>query len=488
VRLRSVFALFFCFSLTAHFAASAAASTPANCGPGYSLLGRSYAAGAAEALPISIEDAKAFTLLAWAKTARFMRINGIADIPENQTKILNVFDSALSQQLTPLGLGRKFRRENGLRVVDAPQLEGLRDRNVPEYILKHITIDHHNSFGIGLRGDVNSTTQILDMLDAKNPAYIPPAEFTRAFKNFSSDNVGDAFGLGRSVVRNAEKIRANPKLRKELERLAIEEDFGVFGPGLNLDDSDKLPALLNLNDRLLRSIGPERTFMDRIDLQFSQGTADAIKSSSDDYDRILFPKSVEDRELTKKLADEFRTAVREGIQKAEKARVVISGASGRPAPIYFADTTALAKEQGGEFESWVTIPQFVRKLEKGGAAPLERNFKISGDANGSTRTVICTNFPGRGFSMTTALPGQSQSFSEALVQAERAAIEARLPSLRARGVEAVGLAEERLASIRRGTWAHQSRPDGSIIFGTTYMTAEEFRKFVEKNTPLLGYD
>ncbi len=448
---------------------------------------REFVQMGAAAEPLAMEDAKQIAAAAWKSTERYLRRFQIADTPENRSRIIEVYDRALSHELTPLGPARKVRGENGFRAVDAPQLEALREAGVPRYIIEHLTVDHHNSFGAHLPAGVNSTTQILDMLDSSNAAFTPAAQFDRNFRNFASDNIGDAFGLARAVARNANAIRVNPELRASLRQLAVAEDFGVFGSQLDLAGNDQLAALLRLNDNTIESIGPGRTFMDRVKLDFTGETKRKIAESGPSYDRVLLPESAEDRAYVKRLADEFRTAVNNGIAQTEKLQRVILSSSGRPAPISFADLGPLPPGRQGEYEKWVTIPQLIRKRELAGGVQTERNFNISGSSGAATRTVIMANLPGRGTSMMQPVPGQTRSFMEAFVEAEKQAIEANASIIKNEGREAEKLAQDRLNSIKNGNWRPQSRPDGGLIFGTTYMTSEQLHQFVENNVELLGY-
>jgi hypothetical protein len=83
--------------------------------------------------------------------------------------------------------------------------------------------------------------------------------------------------------------------------------------------------------------------------------------------------------------------------------------------------------------------------------------------------------------------GQTTSFMQAFIAAERQAIAARIPSLEKTGGEALKQAEARMAEIDQGTWKPQNLPNGNLIFGTTYMNAAEFKNLVEQNLELLGY-
>lgn len=441
----------------------------------------------AVAEPLAMDDAKQLAESAWKSTERYLRRFRIADTAENRTRIIEVYDQALSHELTPLGPARKVRGEYGFRAVDAPQLEALKDAGVPRYIIEHLTVDHHNSFGAHLPANVNSTTQILDMLDASSAAFTPPAEFNRMFSHFASDNMGDAFGLARAVTRNANMIRVNPELREAIRKLAIAEDFGVFGSELNLAASDQLAALLRLNDATLISIDTGRTFMDRVRLDFAEDTKRKLDRSGGLYDRVLFPESKGDRDYIERLAKEFREAVAAGVARTERLQRAVVSPSGLPAPVSFADLSSQTSTKRGEFEKWVTVPQLIRKRELAGEPKFERNFTITGKFSDPTRTVIMANLPQRGSSMLVTVPGQTRSFAEAFVEAEMRAIETNDGKIRLQGANVYKLAQDRLEQIKSGKWRPQGRPDGTIVFGTTFMTPDQFHRFVETNLPLLGY-
>lgn len=443
--------------------------------------------GGARGNPVSIARALDASESAWAKTQRYMRQNGIADTPENRERILEVFDGFLSREMSPLGTrARQIRDSNSLRIVDAPQAEQLANRGVPRYVIDHVTIDHHNGFGAALRpGQENSTTQILDLLDPATPGAPTREAFNARFRNVASDNVGDAFGLARATVRNADRLRADPALRARIREVALAEDFKVFGPQLDLAADDTVAATLRLNDTLIPKT--ERTFADRVSESFGPRTRRAIEDAGPDYDRVLFPKTQADRDYVRQLASEFRTGVDDGIRRAETARIPVNTPDGESAPIYLGDTTALNAQANGTFEGFVTIPQYVRRIEANGAPPIERNFTFSGSDSAPTRSMFFANMPGRGTSMLTA-PNGGRSFADVFVEAEKNAIvkrlaEGRLPA------EAQTAARQRLDQIQAGTFRPQSRPDGSLLFGPTYMSSSELRAFVQSEDALraLGY-
>lgn len=422
---------------------------------------------------------------AWVKTEIYMKKFDLPNTPENQKKILKVYDGFLSREVTPLGPERVHRRDAGLRIVDAPSAEKLK---IPEFVKSHVTVDHHNQFGKGLAPGTNSTVQVLDMLDPKSKNFISPAEFNKRFSRFASDNLGDGYAEARTVALNHQYLRDRPHLIPEVKRLTQAVDFGVFSPEINLAKDNKLAALLRINDKTLPKV--QNTFMDRVSPTLNKGAVKELDDMQVSISRVLFPKTKADLDFTNGLANEFRGAVDDGLNLAKKSRVEIKHPNGNSAPIFFADVTELQSKAKGPFEAWAAIPQYTRKLENGAFGTAERlqsNFTINGSPSAPTRTLILSHFDGRkGADMLNPLPGQTKSFERGLIVAEKAAIEARIAA-KELSPDALVAAEARLKLINEGKFAYQNRSDGSLLIGPTYMKADELKDAVTKNLNLLGH-
>lgn len=439
---------------------------------------------------IDIETAQSATRSAWTKTQLYMKKYNIENTPENQQKISEVFDGFLSRELTPLGPERQFRRDNGLRIVDAPFAEKLNDGitdakdKIPDYIINRITVDHHNSFGKNLPKGTNSTTQILDMLDPKSSAYVPPDKFEKMFGKFASDNVGDGYSEARAVVLNHKMIRANPAIIPELRELTQDIDFNVFGTQLDLSKKDKLAAVLKLNDQTIPKV--QNTGMDRVSHKLTDQSKAELDNLQTNLNRVLFPKTQADLDYTKSLANDFRSNISQRIEIASNAKVDLPSSNGTTSPIYFADVTQ-AQDKAGVFGGWAVVPQYLKKMEAQGVK-YESNFTISGPETAPTRTMILAHLPARGKNMDVPVPGQSQAFVDAVTIAERNAVQARINSGELRSnPTALTAAQARLAELQKpGAKAFQTR-DGALIFGQSYMKAKELEEFLRRNMPLLGH-
>lgn len=433
----------------------------------------------AEGQVININSALGYLEEAWHQ----VRVKESLSPAESEQKVIESISDHLSEILR---ITYKINDvKPSLRVVDASQLEQLEAKGVPKSVIKYFTFDHHKSFGEGLATGVNSTTQILDLLES---ATVKQSEFNQMFRFFASDNIGDAYGLALAVVRNADKIRGNAKMIAQLRQLAKNEDFGIFGPNVNFDNEDTLAALLRLNDATLKLIGDERTFMDRIQLGFSQKTIDSINRMQVQYKQILFPSGLADRKQIHLLANEFREQIKKGVRLARVQRIRVEFGKNGVAPIYLANTTLIDREsEGRQFEAWVFVPQFLRELRDRENFVVERNFTISGDSASATRTLILANVDGvRAKSMFVVPANKEHSFFDSYLEAEKKAIKLRL--------ETTGYfhdqksredAEARLAGIEEGEWKPQYRPDGSLIFTPTYMQSEELETLVKNSLDLL---
>lgn len=135
------------------------------------------------------------------------------------------------------------------------------------------------------------------------------------------------------------------------------------------------------------------------------------------------------------------------------------------------------------------IPEYVRRAETNGGPTIERTFTFNGEDTGATRNFVFGNFSGRGSSMFDAPETGGDAFITVLSRAEGNAIRKRI-SEGALNPDQVTQANVVLQSIESGQWRPQNRPDGSLLFGQTYMRTDEITDFVRQEDTLrsLGVD
>ena len=434
---------------------------------------------------MNVQDAVTSVEGAWAKTQRYLRRNNIEVTPDNQQEVTFIFDQFLSRQVTPTGPLRAQRRDNGVRIVDAAALApSVNSNQIPDFIARRVTVDHHDMFGQDLPFGTNSTTQILDMLAPNSGT--SAAEFNQFFRNFASDNIGDAYGLARFVVQNADVIRTNPQLRERLRKLAVQEDFQIFGLDSAVQTDDQLAAVLRLNDRTLP--GVQNTFMDRIDLNFNAQTSENLDAMQRDLQRVLLPQNQADRDFAAALATDFRQAIGNNAEALGRGRIPVSVAD-QEVPILLANVSEVKNGARGPFEEWSVIPDYVRSAEASGSQPIQRTFTFNGEDTAATRNFVFSNFSGRGSNMFEAPSAGGDAFIAVLSRAEATAIRKRI-SENALNSEQLAQANQVLEQIDSGAWRPQNRPDGSLLFGQTYMKTEEISAFVRQDETLrsLGVD
>lgn len=411
----------------------------------------------AQAQVMDIKTAQGKIRSAWIRTRQQMRIRGIADTPENQKQIEEIFEKTLGT--------------NGVTVVDAPHLIELRDAGVPEYIIRAHTVDHHTAaFFPG--PNQNSTTQLLDRLDPENSKFVSPDQFNRNFRHFSSDNMGDGYGLARFVARNSDTIRANPELRERLRTLALQEDFGFFGNSVDLEKNDDLAALVRLNDSTHSSL-PDQSFMDRVNRKLTPQSKTELDRMQSQLDQVLLG----DRQLTHQLAQDFRNGVAAQIPKIERDRVPITGSDGHPSSVFMVDATKIDPTSRGPFETWRAIPEACIQMERAGGGGCTVTVKFKGSDSDAVREVVIGRYSGRGQSFTKAADGHPPVL-DSFIKAEGDAVRRRLSEGHLSG-DALKAAQDRLKLIESGKWQPGVGGDG-LIFGPTYMTKREVQQFLER--------
>jgi uncharacterized Zn-binding protein involved in type VI secretion len=316
---------------------------------------------------------------AWQKTERFDRMHPKPDgTPRTQEEMTQIFDGFMSHNLTEFGPARVGRNDgNRLFVIDDPFLATA---PVPNYIKQRVTIDHHDMLFMTANGAVDTSgQQIIARAQSQDPRLLSGDGRI----HWSSGNVNDGLADAAVLLKNADRLAANPEQAKTAHEVSDWVDNKNFMKVPLLDapiepgsSTERALAVMRVDDQLTKATGTR--VADRMAVPGPNASviefvpADRVRSHLDEahgkIERVLFDESPEARAETSRLAQEQLDAIRSARQQVADGTVDLGNYGSEPSGVLFFDSTNMAKSGVTPLAGWRAVPEQSRVIEAQRAA------------------------------------------------------------------------------------------------------------------------